>query len=65
MAVYDGQHRVGSVLQRNGEFLAFDVHDRRVGVFTKQSDAVRALPAARSCVDIKRSCVGRRAVETT
>jgi hypothetical protein len=65
ITVYDGQHRVGSIVERNGEFLALDSHDRRVGVFTKQSDAVRALPAARSCVDIKRSCVGRRAVETT
>ena len=26
------------------------------GVFTKESDAVRALPAARSSVDIERSC---------
>lgn len=48
IAVYDGQQRVGSVVERNGEFLAFNVHDRRVGVFTKQSDAKRALPATRS-----------------
>ena len=46
-SVYDGQRRVGFV-ERNGEFLAFDVHDRRVGVFANQSDAMRALPAARS-----------------
>ena len=48
LAVYDGQHRVGSVVERNGEFLAFDNHDRRVGVFTNQSEALRAIPAARS-----------------
>jgi hypothetical protein len=65
LAVYDGQHRVGSVVERNGEFLALDSHDRRVGVFTKQSAAVRALPAARSSVDIERSCAAPHAVEMT
>jgi hypothetical protein len=48
LAVYDGQHRVGSVVERNGEFLAFDVHNRRVGVFTSQREALRAIPAAGS-----------------
>ena len=48
LAVYDGQHRVGSVVERDGEFLAFDNHDRRVGVFTNQREALRAIPAARS-----------------
>jgi hypothetical protein len=48
LAVYDGQQRVGSVLERDGEFLAFDNRDRRVGVFTNQSEALRALPSARS-----------------
>ena len=48
ITVYDGQRLVGSVVERNGEFLAFDVHDRRVGVFTNQSDAMRAIPTARS-----------------
>jgi hypothetical protein len=47
-AAYDGQHLVGSVVERNGKFLAFDVHDRRVGVFTNHRDAMRALPATRS-----------------
>jgi hypothetical protein len=41
LAVYDGQHRVGWVV-------AFDVHDRRVGVFTNHHEALRAIPAARS-----------------
>lgn len=48
LAVYDGQHLVGSVVERNGEFLAFDVHDHRVGVFANQREALRAIPAARS-----------------
>jgi hypothetical protein len=48
LTVYDGQRRVGSVVQRDGEFLAFDAHDRRVGVFTNQREALRAIPAARS-----------------
>jgi hypothetical protein len=48
LAVYDGQQRVGSVVEHDGEFLAFDVHNRRVGVFTNQREALRALPAARS-----------------
>jgi hypothetical protein len=48
LAVYDGQQRIGSVVERNGEFLVFDIHDRRVGVFTNQREALRAIPAARS-----------------
>ena len=65
LMVYDGQHCAGSVLQRNGEFIAFDVHDRRVGVFMKQRDAVRELPVVRSSVDIERSYAARRDFETT
>jgi hypothetical protein len=65
LAVYDGQQRVGTVVERNGEFLALDVHDRRVGVFTKQRDAAHALPVARSPVDIERSFAARHDVETT
>jgi hypothetical protein len=65
LAVYDGQQRVGTVVERNGKFLAVDVHDRRVGVFTKQSDAARALPAARWSVAIERSFAARHDVETT
>jgi hypothetical protein len=48
ITVYDGQHCVGSVVERDGEFFAFDVHDRRVGVFTNQREALRAIPVARS-----------------
>jgi hypothetical protein len=48
LAVYDGHQRVGSVVKRNGEFLAFDNHNRRVGVFTNQREALRAFPAGRS-----------------
>jgi hypothetical protein len=48
LAVYDGQHLVGSVVERNGNFLAFDVHDRRASVFTNHREAMRALPPARS-----------------
>jgi hypothetical protein len=35
-------------VERNDEFLASDNHDRRVGVFTNQREALRAIPAARS-----------------
>jgi hypothetical protein len=48
ITVYDGQHRVGSVVERDGEFFPFDVYDRRLGVFSNQSEAMRALRAARS-----------------
>jgi hypothetical protein len=48
IAVYDGQHLVDSVVERNGNFLTFDVHDRRASVFTNHRDAMRALPPARS-----------------
>jgi hypothetical protein len=48
ITVYDGQHRVDSVVERDGEFFAFDVHARRAGVFTNQREALRAIPAARS-----------------
>jgi hypothetical protein len=48
ITVYDGQHRVGSVLERDGKFLVFDAHDRRVGMFTNRREALRTLSAARS-----------------
>jgi hypothetical protein len=48
LTVYDGQHRVGSVVERNGKFLTYDIDDLHVGVFATLRDAMRALPAARS-----------------
>ena len=48
LAVYDGQQRVVTVVERNGKFLAFNAHDRRVSMFTNKREALRALPAARS-----------------
>lgn len=48
LTVYDGQHRVGSIVERNGKFIASDAHDRRVGIFTTRREALRALPPARS-----------------
>jgi hypothetical protein len=48
LTVYDGQHRVGSVVERDGRFLTYDIDDLHVGVFATLRDAMRALPAARS-----------------
>jgi hypothetical protein len=48
LTVYDGQHRVGSVVERDGKFLTYDIDDLHVGVFATLPDAMRALPAARS-----------------
>ena len=47
LAVYDGANRVGSIVERDGQFQAFDAHDRRVGTFGNQRDAMRAIPRAR------------------
>jgi hypothetical protein len=47
LTVHDGQQRVGSVVARDGKFLVLDAHDRRVGIFTNEREALRALPAAR------------------
>jgi excisionase family DNA binding protein len=46
--VCDGRRRVGTVLERNGELLAFDIRDRRIGVFTNLADAISALTGGRS-----------------
>jgi hypothetical protein len=48
ITVYDGQHRVGSVVERDGKFLTYDVDDLHVGVFATLRDAMRVLPATRS-----------------
>jgi hypothetical protein len=48
ITVYDGQHRVGSVVERDGRFLTYDSDDLHIGVFATLRDAMRALPAARS-----------------
>jgi hypothetical protein len=48
LTVYDGQRRVGSVVENGGKFLTYDIDDLHVGVFATLRDAMRALPAARS-----------------
>jgi hypothetical protein len=45
LTVYDGTTLAGIITERNGEFIAFDIAGRRLGVFTNQRDAVRAIPA--------------------
>lgn len=49
-AVYDGQHRVGSVVERHGKFLTYDIDDLNVGVFATLCDAMRVLPAAQKSI---------------
>ena len=45
LTVYDGTNLAGTITERNGGFIAFDITGHRVGVFTSQRDAVRAIPA--------------------
>ena len=53
LAVYDGQHRVGSVVERHGKFLTYDIDDLNVGVFATLRDAMRVLPAAQKSIERK------------
>jgi hypothetical protein len=41
--VYDEQHCVGSVVERDGKALTYDIDGLRVGVFATLRPAVRAL----------------------
>ena len=50
LAVYDGQYRVGSVVERHGKFLTYDIDDLNVGVFATLHDAMHALPAAQKSI---------------
>jgi hypothetical protein len=53
LAVYDGQHRIGSVVERHGKFLTYDTDDLNVGVFATLRDAMRVLPAAQKSIERK------------
>ncbi len=46
LAVYDGTVHVGSIIERDDGFRAFDAHGRCVGTFGNQRDAMRAIPRA-------------------
>lgn len=45
LAVTDGAQHAGTIVERDGQWLAFDVADRLVGVFETLKAAMRALPA--------------------
>ena len=44
LAVYDGQDRVGSVVERDGGFDAYDASGRHLGAFLSRREAMRAIP---------------------
>jgi hypothetical protein len=48
LTIYDGQQRVGSIVERDGKFLTYDIDDLHLGVFATLRDAMRSLPPARS-----------------
>jgi hypothetical protein len=43
LTVYDGADRVGSLVERAGEFHAYDVDGRHLGAFADMRAAVRAI----------------------
>ena len=45
LAVYDGASFVGSIVDRDGSFDAYDATGRHIGAFKNQREAVRAIPA--------------------
>jgi hypothetical protein len=45
VSVYDGASFVGTLVERDGEYHAFDARGRRIGTFQNQRDALRAIPA--------------------
>lgn len=45
VSVYDGTVHIGSIIERDDGFRAFDAHGRCVGTFQNQRDAMRAIPA--------------------
>jgi hypothetical protein len=46
LSVFDGADRVGSLVERAGEFHAYDVDGRHLGAFTDMRAAARAIPPA-------------------
>jgi hypothetical protein len=48
LSVYDGALRVGSITERDGKLLTYDIDDLHLGVFAALRDAMRSLPPARS-----------------
>lgn len=45
-SVYDGRERAGSVVEIEGEHLAFDAVDLPLGSFTGRRDAIAAIPVS-------------------
>jgi hypothetical protein len=43
LSLYDGQDRIGMVVERNGRCDAFDVHGIHLGTFPKMKAAVSAV----------------------
>jgi hypothetical protein len=41
--IYDGQHLIGTIIKRAGQYDAFDLHRRCLGSFRKRIDAIRAI----------------------
>jgi hypothetical protein len=48
LAVYDGTALAGSIVERAGKFVAYNVNNHRIGTFVSLRDAMRAIPAVRS-----------------
>jgi hypothetical protein len=48
VAVYDGQLKLGNVVEFEGEHFAFDAGGHGLGAFRKRREAVAAIPAAAS-----------------
>jgi hypothetical protein len=46
LSVYDGAALAGFIVERAGEFTAFDADNEHLGTFKTQRDASRAIPAA-------------------
>lgn len=44
LGVYDGRERLGSVVEHEGEHLAFDAVGQLLGRFPKRSEAIRIIP---------------------
>jgi|tagenome__1003787_1003787.scaffolds.fasta_scaffold17864083_1 hypothetical protein len=45
LGVYNGQQRVGTIVEVGGEALAFDAFGDALGWFRKRSDAMRSIPS--------------------
>jgi hypothetical protein len=46
LSVFDGAIRAGSLVERGGEFLAFDLDGRHLGAFPDMRTASRSIPPA-------------------